>query len=133
MEFVIIFAKLKSVSKKFKSFNVSSQNLLFFLLLLLSDSKMKHRYFIEISYNGKNYHGWQVQPNAISVQEVLNDCLTKLLITVIKFYHIFNIFETVVYMYVGMTTTYNPLYNYHIYPIISATIIIMSLTTNNNP
>lgn len=40
---------------------------------------MKQRYFIEISYNGKNYHGWQVQPNAISVQELLNDCLTKLL------------------------------------------------------
>ena len=37
------------------------------------------RYFIEIAYNGKNYHGWQVQPNAISVQAVLNDCLTKLL------------------------------------------------------
>ena len=40
---------------------------------------MKQRYFIEIAYNGKNYHGWQVQPNAISVQAVLNDCLTKLL------------------------------------------------------
>ena len=40
---------------------------------------MKQRYFIEIAYNGKNYHGWQVQPNAISVQEVLNDCLTKIL------------------------------------------------------
>tara|TARA_B100001115_G_C15844616_1_gene424820 strand:- start:3492 stop:4241 length:750 start_codon:yes stop_codon:yes gene_type:complete len=40
---------------------------------------MKQRYFIEISYKGKNYHGWQVQANAISVQEVLNDCLTKLL------------------------------------------------------
>ncbi len=40
---------------------------------------MKQRYFIEISYNGKNYHGWQVQPNVITVQEVLNDCLTKLL------------------------------------------------------
>lgn len=40
---------------------------------------MKQRYFIEIAYNGKNYHGWQVQPNAISVQAVLNDCLSKLL------------------------------------------------------
>ena len=40
---------------------------------------MMQRYFIEIAYNGKNYHGWQVQPNAISVQAVLNDCLTKLL------------------------------------------------------
>ena len=50
-----------------------------FLLVFLPVTKMKQRYFIEISYNGKNYHGWQVQPHAISVQEVLNDCLTKLL------------------------------------------------------
>ncbi len=35
------------------------------------------RYFIELAYNGKNYHGWQIQPNAISVQEVLNDCISK--------------------------------------------------------
>ena len=40
---------------------------------------MMQRYFIEIAYYGKNYHGWQVQPNAITVQAVLNDCLTKLL------------------------------------------------------
>ena len=40
---------------------------------------MKQRYFIEIAYNGKQYHGWQVQPNAISVQEVLSDCLSKIL------------------------------------------------------
>lgn len=26
------------------------------------------RYFIELAYNGKNYHGWQAQPNAHSVQ-----------------------------------------------------------------
>jgi len=30
------------------------------------------RYFVELAYNGKNYHGWQIQPNAISVQETLN-------------------------------------------------------------
>ena len=40
---------------------------------------MKHRYFIEISYKGTSYHGWQVQPNALSVQEILNNCLSKLL------------------------------------------------------
>ena len=40
---------------------------------------MTQRYFIEIAYNGKRYHGWQVQPNATSVQAVLNDCLTKIL------------------------------------------------------
>ncbi|CEN47443.1 hypothetical protein CCAN11_1430006 [Capnocytophaga canimorsus] len=32
------------------------------------------RYFIEFSYNGKNYHGWQNQPNAISVQQVVGKC-----------------------------------------------------------
>lgn len=37
------------------------------------------RYFIELSYNGKAYHGWQNQPNAISVQEVVEDALSKLL------------------------------------------------------
>jgi len=37
------------------------------------------RYFIELSYNGKAYHGWQIQPNAITVQEVLENALSKLL------------------------------------------------------
>ena len=39
------------------------------------------RFFIEFSYNGKNYHGWQKQPNAITVQEVLNISLSTLLRT----------------------------------------------------
>ena len=37
------------------------------------------RYFIELSYNGKAYHGWQNQPNDTSVQEVIENALTKLL------------------------------------------------------
>lgn len=37
------------------------------------------RYFIKLSYNGKAYHGWQNQPNAISVQEVLENALSILL------------------------------------------------------
>lgn len=37
------------------------------------------RYFLELAYKGTNYHGWQIQPNAISVQEVINDRLSKLL------------------------------------------------------
>ena len=39
------------------------------------------RYFIELSYNGKAYHGWQNQPNAISVQQVLEEALSVLLQT----------------------------------------------------
>jgi tRNA pseudouridine38-40 synthase len=37
------------------------------------------RYFIVFSYFGKSYHGWQNQPNAITVQAVLEDTLSKLL------------------------------------------------------
>lgn len=36
------------------------------------------RYFIELSYNGKNYYGWQIQPDAVSVQEKLNDALSTI-------------------------------------------------------
>jgi tRNA pseudouridine38-40 synthase len=37
------------------------------------------RYFIELAYKGTHYHGWQYQPDAISVQETLNKALTILL------------------------------------------------------
>jgi tRNA pseudouridine38-40 synthase len=36
------------------------------------------RYFIEIAYNGTAYHGWQIQANASSVQEVLNKALSTI-------------------------------------------------------
>jgi tRNA pseudouridine38-40 synthase len=37
------------------------------------------KYFLQFSYNGKAYHGWQNQPNAISVQEVLEKAFATLL------------------------------------------------------
>lgn len=37
------------------------------------------RYFIEFAYNGKNYCGWQYQPDAPSVQEALSKAMTLLL------------------------------------------------------
>ena len=39
----------------------------------------QQRYFLEIAYNGTHYHGWQTQPNAITVQQKLNDALAMLL------------------------------------------------------
>lgn len=42
------------------------------------------RYFIEIAYNGKNYFGWQRQPNQISVQQVLEESLSTILRKEIK-------------------------------------------------
>jgi len=38
-----------------------------------------YRYFIQLSYKGTNYHGWQFQPNAISVQEVLVKAFSTIL------------------------------------------------------
>lgn len=37
------------------------------------------RFFITLSYNGKNYVGWQTQPNGVSVQQVLQDTLSTVL------------------------------------------------------
>ena len=36
------------------------------------------RYFVRLSYDGTNYAGWQIQPNAHTVQEELQSNLTKL-------------------------------------------------------
>lgn len=37
------------------------------------------RYFIAFAYRGTAYHGWQRQPNAVSVQQVLEEALSTLL------------------------------------------------------
>ena len=37
------------------------------------------RFFIELSYKGTNYHGWQQQPNANSVQQEINKAFSTIL------------------------------------------------------
>ena len=37
------------------------------------------RFFIELAYNGTAYHGWQVQPNAVTVQQLVNQALSTVL------------------------------------------------------
>ena len=37
------------------------------------------RYFINLAYDGTNYHGWQIQPNGNSVQETLMKALSTFL------------------------------------------------------
>lgn len=44
-------------------------------------ARLTLRYFIELAYKGTNYHGWQIQPDADSVQGMLNKALTMLLRT----------------------------------------------------
>lgn len=44
-----------------------------------SENPMWKRYFLHISYDGTNYHGWQRQLNGHSVQEEIEAALRKLL------------------------------------------------------
>ncbi len=37
------------------------------------------RYFLQLSYKGTRYFGWQIQPNAVSVQEVMEKTLSTVL------------------------------------------------------
>jgi len=40
---------------------------------------VKKRFFIYLSYKGTAYHGWQIQPNGLSVQEVVTKALCVIL------------------------------------------------------
>ena len=42
------------------------------------------RLFIELSFNGNNFHGWQIQPNANTIQAELNKALSVILKDVIS-------------------------------------------------
>lgn len=42
------------------------------------------RYFLKLSYNGKNYHGWQSQPNAVTVQSVVEKALSTICRTTVE-------------------------------------------------
>lgn len=37
------------------------------------------RYFLKLAYVGTNYHGWQKQPSSITVQELLEEAISKVL------------------------------------------------------
>ena len=37
------------------------------------------RYLLELSFDGSNYHGWQVQPKSSSVQETIEKCISTIL------------------------------------------------------
>lgn len=42
------------------------------------------RFFIDLSYVGSDFHGWQKQPNALSVQEVVESCFAKVFRTPVQ-------------------------------------------------
>lgn len=44
----------------------------------VDENVVKTRYFIYFAYRGTNYHGWQIQPNNITVQEVMQEAMSKI-------------------------------------------------------
>ncbi|HRW58997.1 MAG TPA: tRNA pseudouridine(38-40) synthase TruA [Chlamydiales bacterium] len=40
---------------------------------------MTQRFYMKISYNGKNYIGWQIQPSGKSIQEIIEKALSQIL------------------------------------------------------
>lgn len=46
--------------------------------MTLNHQPMPRRYFIELSYRGTPFHGWQCQPGELTVQGVIEDALAKL-------------------------------------------------------
>lgn len=54
------------------------------MLIIFATMQDRSRYFMELAYNGGAYHGWQRQPQSLSVQEVLEDGLQKMLRQEIK-------------------------------------------------
>ena len=40
---------------------------------------MIKRYMITVAYDGTDYCGWQIQPNGITIEQVLNEALTELM------------------------------------------------------
>ena len=45
----------------------------------MNNEQNEYRYFLRLSYLGTNYHGWQIQPGSVSVQELLQDALSLIL------------------------------------------------------
>ncbi|MDE7207984.1 MAG: tRNA pseudouridine(38-40) synthase TruA, partial [Lachnospiraceae bacterium] len=42
------------------------------------------RVMLKVAYDGTNYHGWQIQPNVVTIESVLNETLSGLLKEEIK-------------------------------------------------
>jgi len=70
---------IKSISVRDWGLEVSLGFINLHALHYLCAVTTKQRYFIKLAYDGTHYHGWQIQPNAVTVQEVLNEKLSIIL------------------------------------------------------
>ncbi len=42
------------------------------------------RYFMRLAYRGEPFHGWQTQPGAVTVQQTIEEALSRVLRTPLK-------------------------------------------------
>ncbi len=47
--------------------------------MLDTETMSSNRYFMHLAYRGASFHGWQSQPNAMSVQSTIEDALTTIM------------------------------------------------------
>lgn len=73
--FHVFFSNFAPELSKERRTNQSSK----FIAKNKKSSKIIMRYFIFFGYDGTNYHGWQIQPNANSVQQELQRALSILM------------------------------------------------------
>ena len=45
----------------------------------MGDIRGVKRVMLTVAYDGTNYHGWQLQPNVVTIESVLNEVLSALL------------------------------------------------------
>ena len=48
-------------------------------LIINKETLTKMRYFMRLAYRGAEFHGWQSQPNDISVQETIEKAMTMIM------------------------------------------------------
>ena len=48
------------------------------MVIFAVQSMRNNRYFFEIAYKGTRYHGWQMQANAVSIQQVVQEKLRQI-------------------------------------------------------
>ena len=82
MLYFVCFLNLGNIYEEYKLSKIKSEKTKKVNGKIITFANM--RFFIELSFDGSNYHGWQIQPNANTVQEELNKALSIILNTKIE-------------------------------------------------
>jgi len=78
-KFSLNFVKLFWLRMAVKLIKTTTFNRIWIHFFIFAKNKqLTQRYFIELAYKGTRFHGWQVQPNALTVQECMENALSTI-------------------------------------------------------